>query len=95
MKKKLFAMLLSLVMILSSVSILSEVSFAEENDEAVVLNEEEVIDLGEEIISDAVGEPAALDLSLVHTIAKDKDGNWELDDISDVDRQKLHGLYEN
>ena len=77
MKKKLFAMLLSLVMILSSVSILSEVSFAEgENEEAVVLNEEEAIDLGEEKIPEAVGEPAALDLSLVHTIAKDKDGNY-------------------
>lgn len=76
MKKKLFAMLLSLVMILSSVSYLSEVSFAEENDEAVVLNEEEAIDLGEEKIPDAVGEPAALDKSLVHTIAKDKDGNY-------------------
>ncbi len=77
MKKKLFAMLLSLVMILSSVSILSEVSFAEgEDDEAVVLNEEEAIDLGEEKIPEAVGEPAALDLSLVHTIAKDKDGNY-------------------
>lgn len=37
MKKKLFAMLLSLVMILSSVSILSEVSFAE--DEVFGLNE--------------------------------------------------------
>ena len=76
MKKKLFAILLSLVMILSSVSYLSEVSFAEENDEAVVLNEEEAIDLGEEKIPEAVGEPAALDLSLVHTIAKDKDGNY-------------------
>lgn len=76
MKKKLFAMLLSLVMILSSVSYLSEVSFAEENDEAVVLNEEEAIDLGEEKTPEAVGEPAALDLSLVHTIAKDKDGNY-------------------
>ena len=77
MKKKLFAMLLSLVMILSSVSILSEVSFAEgEDDEAVVLNEEEAIDLGEEKTPEAVGEPAALDLSLVHTIAKDKDGNY-------------------
>ncbi|WP_304016859.1 S-layer homology domain-containing protein [Fenollaria timonensis] len=76
MKKKLFAMLLSLVMLLSSVSYLSEVSFAEENDEAVVLNEEEAIDLGEEKTPEAVGEPAALDLSLVHTIAKDKDGNY-------------------
>ena len=76
MKKKLLAMLLSLVMILSSVSILSEVSFAEENDEAVVLNEEETIDLGKERTLEAVGEPAALDLSLVHTIAKDKDGNY-------------------
>lgn len=77
MKKKLFAMLLSLVMILSSVSILSEVSFAEgENEEAVVLNEKEAIDLGEEKTPEAVGKPAALDLSLVHTIAKDKDGNY-------------------
>lgn len=76
MKKKLFAMLLSLVMILSSVSILSEVSFAEKNDEAVVLNEEEAIDLGEENTPEAVGEPAALDKSLVHTIAKDNDGNY-------------------
>ena len=76
MKKKLFAMLLSLVMILSSVSYLSEVSFAEENEEAVVLNEEEAIDLGEEKTPEAVGEPAALDKSLVHTIAKDKDGNY-------------------
>ena len=76
MKKKLFAMLLCLVMILSSVSILSEVSFAEKNDEAVVLNEEEAIDLGEEKTPEAVGEPAALDKSLVHTIAKDKDGNY-------------------
>lgn len=77
MKKKLFAMLLSLVMILSSVSILSEVSFAEgENEEAVVLNEEETIDFGEERTPEAVGEPAALDLSIVHTIAKDRDGNY-------------------
>ena len=76
MKKKLFAMLLSLVMILSSVSYLSEVSFAEENDEAVVLNEEEAIDLGEEKTPEAVGKPAALDKSLVHTIAKDKYGNY-------------------
>ena len=76
MKKKLFAMLLSLVMLLSSVSYLSEVSFAEENEEAVVLNEEEAIDLGEEKTPEAVGEPAALDKSLVHTIAKDKDGNY-------------------
>ena len=71
MKKKLFAMLLSLVMILSSVSILSEVSFAEgENEEAVVLNEEETIDLGEEKVPEAVGAPADFDLKLINTIAK-------------------------
>ena len=71
MKKKLFAMLLCLVMILSSVSILSEVSFAEgENEEAVVLNEEETIDLGEEKVPEAVGAPADFDLKLINTIAK-------------------------
>lgn len=32
---------------------------------------------------------------ITFNLTKDKDGNWELDDISDVDRQKLHGLYEN
>ena len=77
MKKKLFAMLLSLVMILSSVSILSEVSFAEgEDDEAVVLNEEEAIDLGEEKTPEAVGAPAALDLATINTIAKDNAGKY-------------------
>ena len=27
-------------------------------------------------------------------LSKDEDGEWELENISDVDRQKLHGLYE-
>lgn len=27
------------------------------------------------------------------TLTKDSDGNWKLDDISDSDRLKLHGLY--
>lgn len=77
MKKKLFAMLLSLVMILSSVSILSEVSFAEgENEEAVVLNEKEIIELGEDKTPEAVGEPAGLNLAMINTIAKDKDGKY-------------------
>lgn len=77
MKKKLFAMLLSLVMILSSVSILSEVSFAEgENEEAVVLNEEETIDLAEEKVPEPVGAPAGLDLALINTIAKGNDGKY-------------------
>lgn len=77
MKKKLFAMFLSLVMILSSVSILSEVSFAEgENEEAVVLNEEETIYLGEEKISEAVGAPADFDLATINTIAKGNDGKY-------------------
>ena len=77
MKKKLFAMLLSLVMILSSVSILSEVSFAEgEDDEAEVLNEKEAIDLGEEKTPEAVGVPAALDLATINTIAKDNAGKY-------------------
>ena len=77
MKKKLFAMLLSLIMILSSVSILSEVSFAEgENEEAVVLNEEETIDLGEEKVSEPVGVPADINLANINTLAKDKDGKY-------------------
>lgn len=77
MKKKLFAMLLSLVMILSSVSILSEVSFAEgENEEAVVLNEEETIDIAEEKVPEPVGAPAGLDLALINTIAKGNDGKY-------------------
>ena len=27
-------------------------------------------------------------------LTKDKNNEWVLDDITDIDRQKLHGLYE-
>lgn len=77
MKKKLFSIILCLAMVISLAAYLSEVSFAEgEDDEAVVLNEEEAIDLGEEKTPEAVGAPAALDLATINTIAKDNAGKY-------------------
>ena len=77
MKKKLFSIILCLAMVISLAAYLSEVSFAEgEDDEAVVLNEEEAIDLGEEKTPEAVGVPAALDLATINTIAKDNAGKY-------------------
>ncbi len=32
---------------------------------------------------------------ITFNLSKDDDGIWELDDISDIDRQKIHGLYED
>lgn len=32
---------------------------------------------------------------ITFNLSKDDDDNWELDDISDIDRQKIHGLYED
>lgn len=31
---------------------------------------------------------------ITFNLSKDDDGNWKLEDISDIDRQKIHGLYE-
>ena len=31
---------------------------------------------------------------ITFNLRKDKDDNWKLEDISDIDRQKIHGLYE-
>ena len=31
---------------------------------------------------------------ITFNLIKDKNGNWKLEDISDIDRQKIHGLYE-
>ena len=31
---------------------------------------------------------------ITFNLRKDKDDNWKLEDISDTDRQKIHGLYE-
>ncbi len=32
---------------------------------------------------------------ITFNLSKDEDGIWILDDISDIDRQKIHGLYED
>ena len=32
---------------------------------------------------------------ITFNLSKDEDGIWKLDDISDIDRQKIHGLYED
>lgn len=32
---------------------------------------------------------------ITFNLSKDDDGIWKLDDISDIDRQKIHGLYED
>ena len=71
MKKKLFAIILCLAILITTVASFSEVSFAEgENEEAVVLKEEETIDISEEEVPEAVGAPADFDLKSIHTIAK-------------------------
>jgi len=31
---------------------------------------------------------------ITFNLVKDKNNNWKLEDISDIDRQKIHGLYE-
>lgn len=31
---------------------------------------------------------------ITFNLAKDKNNNWKLEDISDIDRKKIHGLYE-
>ena len=30
---------------------------------------------------------------ITFNLTKDKDGNWTIDEINDIDRQKIHGLY--